>query len=136
MFLFSSTVLVREIPAALGGEIKHRKVEYDVAQRLRMAGYEGSIAEIGRYRGEMSVGRGLFVAFFLDVPWYGRQNRARPQQLKATGASLMILPRGSKMESMMDQDRHFVSLDGKLYKSSADAERCPLKAYRSSSGRH
>ncbi|MGH7820715.1 MAG: hypothetical protein ACREQ9_13170, partial [Candidatus Binatia bacterium] len=100
----------------------------DVAARLRARGITGSIAG----GAEIQHGRaGLYLAFFLGEPWYGTMLRPTATDLKGSGAELIAVSRHEQRELVaeLDRDPSIRDLDSRLFRSSEEARRCPLKVY-------
>jgi len=100
-------------------------VAYDLAERFKAAGIEGSIAGYGPYI------NGFYLAFFTGRPWHGGAPNATAADFRNSGADLAIIARYDRAQvENLDRDSGLESLDGILFASSEEAEACPAKVYR------
>jgi hypothetical protein len=89
----------------------------------------GPVAGSGKLPGGRA---GLYVAFLLQQPWFGDEPSAGPASFRRSGASLIIINRGSATARELAADAAFIDLDPQLFGSSAEAASFPLQVFKSS----
>jgi hypothetical protein len=62
--------------------------------------------------------------------WYGSEDEPTPERLKASGAKLIIVPRGSPLLSTLNQDADLKALDRILFESEDQARPFPWIIYQ------
>ena len=98
----------------------------DLARRLRHAGISGPIAGSAMLPGGRT---GLYVAFLLNQPWYGDERNPAPADLKAAGARLVLVNRGSELADALGRDSTFRNLDPLLFAGAAPGGQCPVQVF-------
>ena len=74
--------------------------------------------------------RGMYIAFFMNQPWYGSERNPTPARLKTSQATLIVVPRTSPLLATLDHEADFQDLDRVLFASEAQARPFPWKLYR------
>lgn len=98
-----------------------------LAKKLSTAGLSGPVASDAQMRGGRA---GMYVAFHLNVPWYGDARRASAAEFEQSHARLIIVNRDLPVCAELDADTNFIDLDGRLFRSPEQAARFSLKAYQ------
>jgi hypothetical protein len=119
---FSLPILL-QLPATLRGRDNQGIYAYKLAQKLQAAGLHGPLASVANLRG-------LYIAFFMKSAWYGSEDEPTPERLKASGAKLIIVPRGSPLLSTLNQDADLKALDRILFESEDQARPFPWIIYQ------
>lgn len=122
---FAAPALAR-LPKGLNGLDRPSVHAHALAQKLRAANICGPIASVGSKAG-------LFVAFFLNQPWYGEEGQGQSTtvaRVKASQAHLIIVDRRSPLITEMDNDPAFRGLDRLLVTSEVERRRWGWKAYQ------
>jgi hypothetical protein len=94
-----------------------------LATRLQAAQVSGPLVGIDGKEG-------IYLAFFLNQPWYGEAHHPTLAQLKAVPARLYIIPRHADLRSQLDADPTFRNLDARLFTSAAEAQHYPWSVYQ------
>jgi hypothetical protein len=111
--LAASTLLVASflqptglLAAARGGWLQGSALrdDYAVAERLREARRMGPIAGVEGTDG-------LYVAFFVGVPYLGSERRFDPDRLLRSKARLVVVQRDSRPARRLERDARFENLD-------------------------
>lgn len=98
---------------------------YDLADRFKAVGIEGSIAGYGPYI------NGFYLAFFTGRPWHGGKPDASAADFRNSGADLAVIARYDLAQAEnLDRDPSFESLDGLLFANPEEAAACRAKVYR------
>lgn len=121
-----ATLALRKLPMVLHGLDRPSVQAHELAQRLQAANIAGPIASVGKKEG-------LFVAFFLNQPWYGEEGEEQPTtvaRLKASQAHLSIVDRQSPLIPELDSDPAWRDLDDLLFASTDGQRRLPWKVYQ------
>jgi hypothetical protein len=95
----------------------------DLAKLIEVSGLQGPIAGVGncrRYHAQ-------YVAFLLQHSHYGCDNDPTIEEVKASGASLLVVNRDYPLTEELDKDSAFSDLDYLLFGSEDQAVRSPLK---------
>jgi hypothetical protein len=104
----------------LGGECAHI-----LAERMARAGLAAPLAGDGWLAG----GRvGLYTAYFLRQPWLGDEMSPNAVDFKSSGASLIIVNRGSRVARELAADASFRNLDELLF-SPREGEYFPIQVF-------
>ena len=96
-----------------------------LAQKIGQAGLSGPVAGSGRLPGGRA---GLYTAWLLGQPWFGDELSPDAADFKGSGASLIIVNRGSRIAQELAQDASFRNLDGDLF-SPDEAGQFPLQVF-------
>lgn len=110
-------------PSMTAGECAWR-----LAEKLSAHGFAGPVASSAQMPGGRA---GMYVAFHLNVPWYGDARQGTASEFEKSGARLVIVNRTLPVCQDLDRNTNFVDLDGRLFASPEAAARFPLKAYES-----
>jgi hypothetical protein len=82
-----------------------------LANKLRVTGLIGSVAAVGTLPMD-----GRYIAYLLNVPSVGHINKVDdPEEILASGAALVIVPRGTSLAQQLREDRRFASADKQLF---------------------
>lgn len=119
---FAMPVLL-SFPSTFRGRPNHGVYAYALAQKLQAAGLSGPLAAVANVRS-------LYIAFFMQQPWYGSEENPTPARLKASRASLVAVLRHSPLLATLDQEAGFEDLDRVLFTSEDEARPFPWKLYR------
>ncbi len=112
-----------QLPSALTG-LKHPSIlAYHLAKKLETAHIYGPLAGVDRKEG-------LFVAFFLNQPWYGEEQHTTMERLKQSQAKLFVIDRHSPLLSELDRDPLFRNLETVLFPSGEEVQKFPWKIYQ------
>jgi hypothetical protein len=96
-----------------------------LADKLITAGLGGPVAAV-----EAGHRTALYVAYLLHVPWFGqREYVADTAEILASGAALVIVPRGTVTARQLRQDTRFTSADKELFGCAATEEAAPFEVY-------
>jgi hypothetical protein len=102
----------------------------DLANRLRNSGLQGPLAGAGgnenQWRGEQV---GPYLAFFTGQPYMGSEAAPTAEELKSSGAKLVIFDRHLKLDGL-ENSPEFRDLDSVLFGSQEEANSYPLKVYQ------
>jgi hypothetical protein len=66
----------------------------------------------------------------MNQPWYGEERHPTPEQLKATPATLYVMPRNAVLLNDLDVDFTWRNLDSLLFASAEEAQRYPWRVYQ------
>jgi hypothetical protein len=91
--------------------------------KLQAAHVSGPLAGIGTKEG-------LYMAFFMNQPWYGEEQHPTLERLKAVPAMLYVIPRHADLLAQLDADPTLRNLDSRLFASAAEAQRYPWRVYQ------
>jgi hypothetical protein len=94
-----------------------------LAQKLQSAGISGPLAGVADVRS-------MYIAFFMNQPWYGAVKDPTPAKLRDSQATLIIVPRDSPLLATLDHEADFHNLDRVLFASEEQARPFPWKLYR------
>jgi hypothetical protein len=97
----------------------------DLAQRLKQAGLNGPVAGSSARSFRCS----LYVAFFLEQPWFGDVRPGTIDLLKTSKARIIVVDRREPVAADLEKDRSFRDLDEVLFSSAVAADQCGLKAF-------
>jgi hypothetical protein len=111
------------LPTTLRGHANQGVYAHALAQKLQTAGISGPLAGVANVRG-------MYIAFFMKQPWYGSEENPTPARLKASQATLIVVPRNSPLLATLDHETGFQDLDRVLFVSEAEAGPFPWKLYR------
>jgi hypothetical protein len=111
------------LPTTLRGRANQGIYAYALAQKLQTAGISGPLAGVANVRG-------MYIAFFMNQPWYGSEENPTPARLKAAQAPLIVVPRTSPLLATLDHEADFHDLDHVLFASEEEARPFPWKLYR------
>jgi hypothetical protein len=100
---------------------------WTLAKKLSSSGIAGPVASGAQMHGGRA---GMYVAFHLDVPWYGDALQASPAEFAQSHARLVIVNRSLPVCAELSRDTNFTDLDSRLFASPDEAARFPLKAYQ------
>jgi hypothetical protein len=100
---------------------------YELAQKIRDAKLSGPVAGSARLPGGRA---GLYLAYLLDQPWFGDEPAADVSSYRRSGATLIVVRRGSRIARDLEGDPWFRDLDPQLFGSVEEADRFPLRAYK------
>lgn len=100
---------------------------WTLAGKLSTLGIAGPVASSAQMPGGRA---GMYVAFHLDVPWYGDAQQPTAAKFEQSRARLIIVNRNLPVCADLDHDTNFIGLDDKLFASPGEAARFPLKAYQ------
>jgi len=82
-----------------------------LADKLKVTGLSGTVAAVGPVHGA-----GLYLAYFLNVPWFGHVDEVDDtEEILASGAALVIVPRGTAQAQQLREDQRFASADQPLF---------------------
>jgi hypothetical protein len=82
-----------------------------LANKLRAAGLIGPVAAVGPLPVD-----GRYVAYLLNVQSFGHIDKVDdPEEILSSGATLVIVPRGSALAQQVREDRRFGSADKQLF---------------------
>ncbi len=95
---------------------------YDLAQKLKMTGLQGSIAG--------GAPDGLYLAFFTNQPWHGAELNPTAESFKNSQAKLALVHRDQPIVYELDHDTTFVNLDSLLFSTKGEANAFPWKIYQ------
>jgi len=100
-----------------------KEVSYarELANKLQSANVHGSIVG-GREAG-------LFTALVAERAWYGDKMNPTIDELKNSGADLVILPRYETEIEQSNQGQTFVNIDSLLFNGEENTKKFPLKVY-------
>ena len=98
------------------------------AKKLSSLNITGPIASSAQMQGGRA---GMYVAFHLDLPWYGDARQTTAAEFEQSHARLIIVNRNLPVCAELSRDTNFIDLDGRLFASPDEAARFPLKAYQS-----
>jgi hypothetical protein len=119
---FALPVLTK-LPIALRGLEKPSVIAHALAMKLQAAHISGPLAGIGTKEG-------LYMAFFMNQPWYGEEQYPTMERLKAVPAMLYIIPRQADIRVKLDADPTLRNLDLLLFDSAEEAQRYPWQVYQ------
>jgi hypothetical protein len=127
---FALPVLIR-LPRALLGLETSGVEAHALAVKLHAAHLTGPLAGV---RGR----EGMYVAFFLNQPWYGDERDPTLERLKSAQAMLYVVPRHSTLHfphhsmllAQLDADPSFRNLDSWLFAAAEEAQRSPWRVYQ------
>jgi hypothetical protein len=111
------------LPTTLRGRANQGIYAYALAQKLQTAGISGPLAGVANVRG-------MYIAFFMNQPWYGSEENPTPARLKASQAPLIVVPRTSPLLATLDHEADFHDLERVLFASEEEARPFPWKLYR------
>ena len=111
----SSCVLpvLLKLPTALHGLEEPSIVAHALAVKLQAAHVSGPLAGIG-------CKEGLYIAFFMNQPWYGEEPSPL-ERFKAAMARLYVIPRYSVLLAQLDVEPTLRHLDSLLFDSPEEA---------------
>ena len=95
-----------------------------LADKLTMAGLVGPIASVGP---DLSIA--LYVAYHLNVPWFGRSKGYDTAEILASGAALIIVPRSTVMAKQLREEPRLTSADKQLFGCDETREAFPFEVY-------
>jgi hypothetical protein len=119
---FAFPVLTK-LPKALRGLETPGVAAHRLSTKLRAAHISGPLAGIGTKEG-------LYIAFFMNQPWYGEERQPTLERIKAAPATLYVMPRHSPLFALLDEDATFRNLDALLFTSVEEAQRYPWRVYQ------
>jgi hypothetical protein len=94
-----------------------------LADKLMMNGLVGPITSVKHPIG-------LFVAYLLDVPWFGRRGDVHDtEEILASGAALIILPRDTDMAKQLREDVRLTNADKWLFGCDKARGALPFEVY-------
>jgi hypothetical protein len=101
-------------PLATGSFFPHRP-PYQAAkvlkEKLNALNISGPIASTSRLENIDS-----YTAFLMKVPWHGRSERAQTvEEVEASQAKIIIVDRGTLMDTNLKSDESFISLDERMF---------------------
>jgi hypothetical protein len=99
---------------------------HTLAQRIAEARLAGPVAGSGRLPGGRT---GLYVAYLLQQPWFGDEPSPGVAGFKRSGASLILVHRGSPLAGELAADTEFINLDPRLFFSNVEAGQFPLQVF-------
>jgi hypothetical protein len=97
----------------------------ELANKIEAAGVVGPVVDSN----EAMRSEGAYVAFFLKVPYHGRQADADAAALKASGARIAVLERGGRLARTLQGDPAFRNLDDVLFDGQDAASQCAIEVY-------
>jgi hypothetical protein len=112
-----------------------RIASYEVARifsaKLKASNIFGPVAVASR---EPSARVGLYSAFFMDVPYHGNQPETQTvEEVESSLAKIIVVDRGSLLDSKLNQNKNFISLDNVLFDSVSEALSSSVKVYLNTS---
>jgi hypothetical protein len=119
---FALPVLTK-LPAALRGLEEPSVIAHGLAMKLQAAHVSGPFAGIGTKEG-------LYMAFFMNQPWYGEEQHPTLERLKAVPAMLYVIPRHADLLAQLDADPTLRNLDALLFASAEEAQHYPWRVYQ------
>ena len=111
------------LPAALRGLEEPSVIAHALAMKLQAAHVSGPLAGIGTKEG-------LYMAFFMNQPWYGEEPHPTLERLKDVPAMLYVVPRHADLLAQLDADPIWRNLDALLFDSAEEAQRYPWQVYQ------
>jgi hypothetical protein len=123
---FALPVLTK-LPEALRGLEKPSIIAHALAMKLQAAHMRGPLAGVGS---EKDLYMAFGIAFFMNQPWYGEERHPTLEQLKATQATLYVIPRTAAVLAQLDADSIWRNLDSLLFASAEEAQRYPWRVYQ------
>jgi hypothetical protein len=115
--------VLKKLPVALRGLDVPGVAAHRLATKLQAAHISGPLAGIGTKEG-------LYIAFFMNQPWYGEERQPTLERIKAAQATLYVIPRHSPLLATLDADSTFHNLDLLLFTSAEEAQRYPWRVYQ------
>ena len=119
---FAFPVLTK-LPTALRGLGDPSVIAHALAMKLQAAHVSGPLAGIGTKEG-------LYMAFFMNQPWYGEEQHPTLERLKAVPAMLYVIPRHADLLAQLDADPTLRNLDALLFASAEEAQHYPWRVYQ------
>jgi hypothetical protein len=98
-----------------------------LAGTISRAGLAGSVAGSGRLPGGRA---GLYTAYLLDQPWLGDAPFPDAAGFRHSGASLVLINRGSGVARELTTAAGFQDIDSRLFDSAEEAGRFPLQVFQ------
>jgi hypothetical protein len=100
-----------------------------VAGRLSAAGIQSPVANVDGKGG-------IFVAYYLGVPWYGEEHETSVERVRASQAGLIVVLRGSPMVDVLAGEPDFEDLERIVNPAGPEATQPPWKVFRLLLDRH
>ncbi|UCF66027.1 MAG: hypothetical protein JSV80_09445 [Acidobacteriota bacterium] len=115
--------IVTDLPSSLRG-VSHPSVHApELARRLDHVGLVGPLIGVDN-------NDGIYVAYHMEQPWYGDEQRVSAERILGSGAKLLIVPRRSPHLADLDGLTGVLrDLDHVLFESEQEAASMPLKTY-------
>ena len=115
--------MLTKLPVALRGLEDPSVIAHALAMKLQAAHVSGPLAGIGTKEG-------LYMAFFMNQPWYGEEPHPTLERLKTVPAMLYVIPRHADLLAQLDADTTFRNLDSLLFASAEEAQCYPWRVYQ------
>jgi hypothetical protein len=107
-------------------EMRLRRIPLALADRLREARLVGTLASATPNYPMVS----LAIALFLNMPWHGNVSSAQTaDEILRSNARLILVERGSPVDTNLRSHSEFEDLDSALFESSKQAQEFPIKVY-------
>lgn len=103
-----------------------------LADKLRVTGLIGPVASVGPhdYRIDLQDRTDLYVAYLLNVPWFGHMNEVHDtEEILSSGADLILLPRGSAIPKQLRENPRFASANKQLFGCDEGNGKFPFEVY-------
>lgn len=99
---------------------------FDLAGRIQAAQLAGPIAGSGNLPGGRA---GLYLAFYLNQPWYGDELQPTPGDVTRSSAKLFVANRESRIATALLREPGATDLDAKLFSNLEEAKGFPLQVF-------
>jgi len=128
LLIAASFIVPNVLRAGIRLNALHGTGEYahDLAANIMEKQLFGPVAGSGKISG----GRvGLYIAWWLQQPWFGDEPVPNADDYRHSGASLLATIRGGEIARQLAADPNVRDLDRELFPTPAEAEKCPVKIF-------
>jgi hypothetical protein len=124
---FGIPALASAQSALLGRADPATFIAEEMATRCKNLGITGSVAGSARIQGNRT---GLYLAYFLEQPWFGDNPSATGSTMTQSGAQLLVTVENTRLDKELAANPRCLELTSRLFDSSQPEDQYPIHLYK------